>query len=121
MEIKLRSSNYDIIDHGIIILYQEDSDLTFDIDTGTGFKFKLVMKFINDANSEKCVNRIALNDVVTLECINFLPSGTGTSIPIEVAQVQNKKMCMAFWVYTEGDVVGQKKTKSVKYTLFMER
>lgn len=121
MKIKLHSSNYDIIDHGTVILYQEDSDLTFDIDTENGFKFQLVLKFINDDKSIQCVNRLLSNNIVTLECINFMSSGTGTVVPVEVATVQYKKIYIAFWMYIEGDVVGKKKTRSVKYTLFMER
>lgn len=122
MEIKLHSSNYDIIDHGIVILFQEDSDLTFEIDTGKNFKFGLVLKFIdNDENDNQVVNRIVSGNKVTLECVNFMSSGTGTTIPIEVAKVRNKRIYIAFWMYVEGDVIGQKKTRSVKYTLFMER
>lgn len=121
MKIKLSSSNYDIVDHGSVILYQEDSELTFDIDTENGFKFQLVLKFKNDNNSKQCVNRTVMNNIVTLDCINFMSSGTGTGIPVEVATIKHKKIYIAFWVYVEGDMVGKKKTKSVKYTLFMER
>lgn len=121
MKIKLSSSNYDIIDHGSVILYQEDSELTFDIDAENGFAFQLILKFKNDSELQQCVNRMVANNIVTLECVNFMSSGTGTGIPVEVATIRNKKIYIAFWMYVEGDIVGQKKTKSVKYTLFMER
>lgn len=56
-----------------------------------------------------------------MECVNFLSSGTGTSVPLELATIQAKKMYIMFWTYLEGDVLGQKKSRSVKYTFFLER
>lgn len=121
MKITLCSSNYFIIDYSSVFLFDEKSDLTFDIDTENNFKFILILKFIEQDNSEQVINRSIQNNVITMECVNFLSSGTGTSKPIETAMSQNKKIYIMFWTYLEGDVLGQSKSRSVKYTLFMER
>lgn len=121
MRVTLHSSNYDIIDHGVVFLFEEKGDLTFNIDTENNFKFKLILRFVEQGNSEQVINRSIQNNVITMECVNFLSSGTGTSTPIEIATSQNKKIYIMFWTYLEGDVFGQCKSRSVKYTLFMER
>lgn len=121
MKVTLHSSDYDIVNHGTVFLFEENSDLTFDIDTENGFKFKLILKFVEQDNSEQVINRVIQNNVIIMECVNFLSSGTGTSTPIEIAKSQNKKIYIMFWTYLEGDVLGQRKSRSVKYTLFMER
>lgn len=121
MKINLHSLNYDIIDHGTVFLFDEDSDLTFDIDTENNFHFRLVLKFINNPISGQMINRNVINNEIIMECVNFLSSGTGTSIPIEIAMTNGKKIYIMFWTYIEGDVIGQKRPRSVKYTLFLER
>lgn len=122
MKVSLQSLNYDIIDHGIVFLFDENSDLTFNIDAENGFNFKLILKFVNNiVSSKQVINRSVINNEIILECVNFSSSGTGTSIPLEIAKISGKRVYLIFWVYLEGDVIGQKKSKSVKYTLFIER
>lgn len=123
MKINIYTSNYEVIDHGTVFLFDENSDLTFDIDTGKEFSFQLTIKFINDDNGKQIINRtINLeNKVITMECLNFLSSGTGTSKPIEIATVKGKKIYLSFWMYLEGDYEGKDKTRSLKYTFFLER
>lgn len=122
MRISLNSSNYNIIDYGTVFLFDENSDLTFEIDTENNFIFRLILKFTyNPLNSQQIINKTVANGEILFECVNFLSSGTGTSVPLEIATIQGKRMYILFWTYIEGDVVGQKKSRSVKYTLFLER
>lgn len=121
MKVTLYTSTYKIIDHGIVFLFKEDGDLTFEIDTGNFFSFKLILTFISKENEPQIINRTIKSNVITMECINFLSSGTGTSIPIELATIHGKRIYISFWTYLEGDVSGKDKSRSVKYTIFSER
>lgn len=121
MKINLSTSKYNIVDTGTVFLFEEDGELIFNIDTENQFKFKIILRFINEDNSDQIINKTVTNDTITMECVNFLSSGTGTSVPLELATIQKKKMYIMFWTYLEGNVLGQKKSRSVKYTFFLER
>ncbi len=121
MKVKLSSLKYEIISNGTVLLFDENADFTLKIDDEQGFKFDIILMFKFDESGNKVINRKIINNSIEMTCMNFDENGTGTSIPIEVATIKGKKMYIAFWSYLDGDVEGQKKSRSVKYTLFIER
>ena len=120
MIVKKQSSNYDVLDYGTIILFDEKSNFVLYVDTEDNFKFQVTIDFSDDNSGQKFIDTKTKNNEIKMTCMNFLSSGTGTSVPIEIATWKSKKIYLSFWVYIEGDVEGAGKTRSIKYTLFIE-
>ena len=60
-----------------------------------------------------------MDDVVVLSCLNFQNNGTGLISPVKIAEIEGREMFLIFWSYLEGG--GERKVRSVKYTLFYKK
>lgn len=121
MTIKLSSHNYDIVDHGTVFLFDNDSDLTLDITADETFAIGVVIRFIEDVSEEQCIKTEIVGNCVKMDCVNFLQNGTGLAKPIELAMVNGKRLYFMFWAYLEGKEDGKIKSRKVEYTLYSEK
>lgn len=102
MKIKLSTNGYQIINSGLAFLYDNESELTMNIDTEKNFSFTLVLKFKTTENKEQSIEKNINENTITLICNNFEnPLGTGTVKPISLATLDNKDLLLHFWSYTQ--------------------
>lgn len=118
MKIEISSENYEVIETGTVIAFEESSDVTFHFNDGKGFQFSLELKFKNDENEKQIIHRTVVGNTIKYECINFSNAGTGTSTPIELLQYGDKKIYIRFWMCLEGDVAGAAKSRKIDYTFY---
>lgn len=112
------SANYNILDAGSVITFNNSADLSFSITMENGFRFNLVLKFESTSGEKHELKNNVTGDTITLTCVNFdNPLGTGTTEAIELATVQQKKVYLHFLVNT----LGNGTEKSVTYTLYQEK
>ncbi|HHV10417.1 MAG TPA: hypothetical protein GXX75_09100 [Clostridiales bacterium] len=118
MNIKLFSGQYEIINSSTVMLFDKDSNLIFEIDTGD-FKFTVELLFVGDGQGNKIINRTidTEKNKITLACNNFTNVfGTNTSIPVSIATINGKGMFLHLDVSLMEDGI-----RIVNYTIFLER
>lgn len=116
MQVTLSSGNYDIIAHGQTFLFGPEEDLSIDIDTQEDFKFSIILKFQQDESGMQEIRQNLEKNKIILSCKNFKDEGTGTPAPVDIVEIDGKKMYFMFWSFLDGE-----KARSVRYTLFVER
>ena len=118
MKILKYSSNYEIIDFGSLMTYDNSSEVKIKIECDNGFAFNLIFNFdSSDSKEHNLKLRIDKDNTIVFLCTNFDNTlGTGTSKPIELATVDNKKVYINFWVYS----LGQKAMRKIDYTIYKE-
>lgn len=119
-EIKKSSSNYDIVDSGILFSYSLQGPIKLDLNSEQGFAFSLEFVFETNSNKKSDLKISVDNDqnLIKFTCVNFDNSlGTGTTQPLELGEHNNKKIYIHFWGYS----LGQNSAKKIEYCLFMER
>lgn len=119
MKVSKSSANQEILDSGMVILYHGAADLTFFFEEGRA-GFRLEMHFLTDASGQQHVQQKNCPGGAVLECYNFGGVGAGTAVPYEFASFNGRKMYLAFWIYQEGKNPNIPRTRSVKYTIYME-
>lgn len=120
MQVKLSSQQYEILDHGTVFLFAGNSDLTLDIIADDSFEFILSLNFTEDISRARSLETEILENRITLTCINFSSDGTGLTVPMELAVVNEKKIYFMFWTYLEGNEDGKPRARKVEYTLYSE-
>ena len=121
MVIKKRSSDYNIIDSGIMFSFESNGNFIFEIETEDKITLQIVIEFSTDDSGKQFIDINSYENTFKMTCINFLSSGTGTTAPLEIGSIKGKKIYITFWAYLEGNVEGAVKSRSIKYTLFIER
>lgn len=119
MQVRLHSGNYDIIANGEAFLFAPYEDLTIQADDGNALQVKIVMKFTKDASGERDIQTDVADGALIITCINFSGMAVGLKRPAHIADVNGKKVYLMFSTDCLGDK--ESKTRSVKYTLFLEK
>lgn len=118
MKILKYSSNFEIIDSGALIAYDNDSNVIMSIECDENFTFNL--KFVFDSSDCKDHNlKLRIDDnTIELTCTNFDNAlGTGTAKPIELATVNGKKVYLNFCAYS----LLNNAMRKIDYTIYVER
>ncbi len=118
MNIFITSGGYEIISTGSVIAFEEESDISFHFVGDESFQFDLKIIFKTDDTGHQTINRTVQGNSIEFNCINFNNAGTGTSVPIELATFQGKKIYIRFWSYLLGDMPDQKKARKIEYTFY---
>lgn len=121
MQVKLTSGDYDILDHGNVFLFDEESDLTLDLRFDSSFEVKLTIQFMTSSDGEQSIETKNEGNHIFMRCINFMDYGTGLNTPAQIAVFQEKRIYFIFWSYRLGRGNGEKKARKVEYTIFGER
>lgn len=111
MNITISTNGYNIVSHGDIILYDDNSEMKLDIETDNRFSFSVIFKFIKD--KEQGLKKEVDGNNIIFECINFDPLGTGTNLPISIATVGGKEWFLHFWCY----VMGESGPRRIEYSI----
>lgn len=120
MQISLQSDNYDIVAYGQAFLFGKDKDFTINVTADDDFSFSIVLKFLEDPSVEqKIVQTTGDGNEMILLCSNFVKTGTGTSAPVKIAEIEKKGLYFMFWSFLDGEK--NKEVRSVRYTIFYER
>lgn len=120
MQVKLSSQNREIISHGTVFLFDENGDLTLNIDAGNSFELVLTINFTEDISQERRIETNLSDNHLKITCINFVSLGTGLTAPLEIAIIDGKKIYFMFWAYLEGNAENKTKARKVDYTLYSE-
>lgn len=119
MDVKLFIDKLEVIMSGEVMLPQEDD--IFEIclnEQETELRFG--MCFLNDKQeSEQVISPILNGDKLLLQCKNFDDS-TGTNKPLELAVMNGHKIYLMIWSTMHGSIVGKKRVRCVKYTLYRD-
>ncbi len=91
MQVKLSSQNREIISHGTVFLFDENGDLTLNIDAGNSFELVLTVKFSEDISQKRRIETDLSDSHLKITCINFVSQGTGLTAPLEIAIINGKK------------------------------
>ena len=122
MITNISSDKYNIYESNAVFLFEKDSDLTLHFIFKDNFEFdiRFIFKTDSDISKEK-IERNVNGNMLELRCINFNSVlGTGTTMPVEIATIENKKMYIHFWSFVYGSD-SENKTRKVEYTVFIER
>ena len=116
MNLNISTSGYNVIRSGNAILYDENADLKFKITVGNGFRFNIILKFINDADKKQDLEKkISEDNTIIFICTNFNNTlGTGTKRPLPVATIAGKEWFLHLFVYGNDD---KDAPKRVEYTI----
>lgn len=120
MTIEKITSNYKILDSGTAITYDKESSIQFRLTFDPAFSFTVELQFENDSTGERSLKQSANRETNTINftCINFDNSlGTGTTVPIELATYQGKKIYIHFWIYA----LGENSIRKADYAFYQER
>lgn len=119
MKISLESGNLDVLTTGTAFLKEPNSDLTFNLNfEEENFKIRIVLKFVSTDEKEYSIEREISGNTATLLCYNFdEKSGIGTSFPIDMATINDRKLYLHFWAY----MIGKNETRKVEYTFYRKR
>ena len=117
MLINKYSSDCNILDSGSVITYGADSDVRFDVICDESFAFSVVIRFEKENSDLSEIRRSTEGNSIIYTCINFRSNvGVGTSVPLELATYNGKRIYINFWIYDLGQVV----LRNVEYTLYQE-
>lgn len=117
MKIEISNNGYNVINSGMVIMHNAESELKFNIKASDGFSFNLVLKFIKDEKKEQRLIKDVVDDKIIFTCKNFESSlGIGTTQPLSIATVEGKELVFHFWSYSMGDG----NTRKVEYTFLKE-
>lgn len=120
MQVKLSSQKREIISHGTVFLFEENGDLTLNIDAENSFELVLTIKFAEDISQKRRIETNLSENHLEIACINFTTLGTGLTAPLEIAIIDGKKLYFMFWAYLEGNEENKTKARKVEYTLYSE-
>ena len=120
MQVKLSSQNREIISYGTVFLFDENSDLTLNINGDNYFELVLSISFVEDISQKQRIETNIFENHLKIICINFMAMGTGLTTPLEIAVIDGKKIYLMFWAYLEGSGEKKAKVRKVEYTLYRE-
>lgn len=118
MEIKVASSQYDVLLSGSVITFDENSNISFSCKLDEDSEFTMVIKFESD-NTDKTRTKSSLDgDTITLTCYNFDSRlGIGTKSAAELAEYNGKTLFFNFCVTKLGEV----SPRMITYCFYSER
>lgn len=122
--MKMSSSGKRIISSGIVLAFDETSDIVFDF-SDNGLNLTIKFTFKNDSDLKQAI-LVLRNDkkpgYIEFQCTNFLDTGTGTSKPIDLNQfgISGKQTYLNFWAHLDGNISGKNKTRKIEYTVYQE-
>lgn len=122
--MKMSSSGKRIISSGIVLAFDETSDIVFDF-SDNGLNLTIKFTFKNDSTLGQTI--LVLPDskksgYLEFQCTNFSDIGTGTSKAIDLNQfgIRGKQTYLNFWAHLDGDISGKNKTRKIEYTVYQE-
>lgn len=123
MITEILSKNCVILDSNTVYLFEPYSDLTMHFESGSDeFNFNIKLIFKTDKDIEQSAERMVSGNEVAIRFTNFdNPLGSGTSNPLEIATINEKKLYMHIWVYGVGQKQNVTIVRKIEYTVFMER
>lgn len=123
MITEILSKNCVILESNTVYLFEPYSDLTMHFESGSDeFNFNIKLIFKTDKGSEQAAERMVNEHEVVFRFTNFdNPLGSGTSNPLEIATINDKKLYMHIWVYGVGRDDNKTSVRKIEYTVFMER
>ena len=122
MITNISTGHYNVIESNTVYLFKSDADLELDFKFGD-FGFKIIFLFVDNEEIEGYKLASHGNEnLIEFTCTNFNNIlGTGTTSPIEIAMIDNKKLYIHFWSYTQGNSDAGRLIRKVEYTVFLER
>ena len=119
MQVHLSSGNYDIVATGETFLFGSHENLIIQIDDADELHIKLIMQFTEDDSGKIDISTKVENDALVIDCLNFKGMGAGTKRPAHIAKIDAKNIYFMFSTNLLGDQ--ENRSRSVKYTVFMEK
>ena len=113
------SGDYSIIDSGTVISVDFDSDITVGLELGTDFSFSIRFSFVTDEDKEGQAIWLEQESkkVLAIVCTNFNENlGTGSSDMFQIANYEEKKLYLRFWVSS----IGNKTSRRLEYAIYRE-
>lgn len=119
-EMVVSSGNYEVIESGSAITFDESSNIVLKVKASWNFEFTIILEFNeDDGGGERniSINVDEQKKNIRYTCTNF-GYGAGTAEPLEVGTAGLKKVFFHFWVERVSE---SKFIRSVQYTVFKER
>lgn len=117
MQVHLSSGNYDILASGETFLFGPDEDLTIQVRERNTESLKIVMRFTKNASGKRDIQTEIAEDALVIRCINFTGLSASLKHPAHIADIDGKEVYFMF----SSSFSGEKKVRSVKYTVFREK
>ena len=96
MQVKLSSQKREIISYGTVFLFDENGELTLNINAENSFELVLTIDFVEDISRNREIETNILENHLEITCINFAATGTGLMTPLEIAIIDGKKLYFMF-------------------------
>lgn len=123
MITNISTGKYIITESNVVYLTDKESDLILHFKVENDFEFDFKFTFVTDSEDTSLrLQRKIDGNVSEVICTNFNnPFGTGTTEPLELANIDGKKLYIQFWSFLLGSGQKEKQTRKVEYTVLLER
>ena len=112
MDIKIKSDKFSIVSTGSVIQFNNES-ITISL-----FDLSFVFNFISTGSKDPKVTYSASGKIFSIQMCDFNNSlGTGNTQPVELGQVDNKKLYLNYRVYALDDCDFG---RTIYYTFYLE-
>lgn len=116
------SDNCELVDSKSVILFGGDKPVEIEEIFNNSFKIIIKITMEKKEGDEQALqlNVDPATNTIEYRCFNFdNPLGTGTSKPIEIGTIENKKIYIHFWIYAMGS--DNSKIRRLEYSIWKER
>ena len=113
--IKAHSGNHTVFASGMLFSFSKYDDFKLEITPSEDFSFNLFIKIIEDGGARNVLKTVEGKDMY-ITCVNF-GLGAGTTYPLELATVNNKRMFIHIWLES---VDSSSNVYKLNYTIYIE-
>lgn len=114
----LSSGNYNIIESGYALTFDENSNIVIEVKAAVNFKFRIIFEFQENGEERQLERDVdEKNNTIIYRCINF-QEGAGTAEALEIGRASGKKIYLHFWIEK---VAENRYIRKIQYTVYKEK
>ena len=113
--IKAYSGNHAVFASGMLFSFSKKDDFRLEITPNKDFTFNIYIKIVENGGNRDVLKTVEDKDMY-ITCVNF-GLGAGTTFPLEIATVENKKMFLHLWLEA---VDSSSNVYKLNYTIYIE-
>ena len=117
MEVKCYCSGHEVLASGMLFTFEHDGNARLDLKFDGSFQFPLEFRFRTTEDGAVGCRTDVEDGALVFTCTNFVHTpGSGTTVPVEIATYNGKKVFIIFWV----DCTGVNSPRKIEYNIYLE-